>query len=167
MTLPGMGDKSRTFGQAVEAPVGLPQNGADEVFEEDFTEVSGGFRLAEEGLHHAKVVGFERTESKSGNPQYTWQFKIIAGESKGIEVRYWTSLLPQARWKVAEALEAVGVAAAGSIARFKLSDIIGKPCLLEVVHDEYDGRTTHKVNKVYAPTKDTLEFMKRDSDTPF
>ena len=149
-----------------DAPVNLPQTGENEAFEEDFTDVEDGFPVAEEGSHHAKVIDFEKSESKQGNDQYVWQFRITAGNSKGIEIRYWTSLLPQARWKAVESLVAVGVEAAGSIAKFKKSDILGKPCILEIIHDTYEGRDTHKVKKVHPPTKDSIDFAKKD-DVPF
>jgi len=170
MPLPGTSrdkaPKTAAITPGGQTPIGLPV-AEEEVFEEDFTDVTSKYAVAEEGLHHAKVVGFEKTESRSGNPQYVWQFRILAGNSKGVEVKYWTSLLPQARWKVVEALEAVGVAASGSVARFKLSDIIDKPCIIEVVHEDYEGKTNHKVNKVYGPIKDTLAFMKQDESAPF
>ncbi|MCK4794226.1 MAG: DUF669 domain-containing protein, partial [Desulfobacteraceae bacterium] len=149
-----------------DEPVGLPQAGDDETYEEDFTDVEDGFPVAEEGSHHAKVIDFEKSDSKTGNPQYVWQFRITAGNSKDIEIRYWTSLLPQARWKAVETLVAVGVKAAGSIAKFTKDDIIGKPCILEVIHDVYEGRDTHKVKKVHPPTKDSIDFAKADK-VPF
>jgi len=149
-------------------PVGLPQSAAEEVFEEDFTDVGEGYPMATEGMHHAKVIDFERADSKSGNPQYVWQFRITAGESKGIEIRYWTSLLPQARWKTAETLGAIGIEAAGSIARFHKSDIIGKPCILEIFHDTYEGKLNHKVQRVHPPNAESVRFAKADADTtPF
>lgn len=149
-----------------DTPADLPQNGEDEVFEEDFTDVEDGFPMADEGSHHAKVIDFEKSESGTGNPQYVWQFRITAGKSKGIEIRYWTSLLPQARWKAVETLVAVGVEAAGSIAKFTKDDILGKPCILEIFHDVYEGRDTHKVKKVHPPTQDSIDFAKEDK-VPF
>ena len=140
----------------------------DEVFEEDFTDVdAGGFPVAEEGSHHAKVIDFEKSDSKSGNPQYVWQFRITAGNSKDVEIRYWTSLLPQARWKVVETLTAIGIKAAGSIARFSRVDILGKPCIIEVIHEDFEGRTTHKVQRVHPPNQDSSDLAERDDDTPF
>ena len=147
-------------------PVDLPQAGDDEEFVEDFTDVEDGFPMADEGSHHAKVIDFEAADSKTGNPQYVWQFRITAGKSKGIEIRYWTSLLPQARWKAVETLVAVGVAAAGSVAKFTKTDILGRPCILEVFHDVFEGRDTHKVKKVHPPTKESIDFAKAD-DVPF
>ena len=164
---PGSGPKRPL--KSPEAPKigpGLGGVAEEEVFEDDFTDVESGFELVSEGFHHAKVIDFEKSDSKAGNPQYVWQFRVIDGESKDLELRYWTSLLPQARWKVVEALEAIGIAAEGSIARFKRSDIIGKPCIVEVIHEDYDGRATNKVAKIHPPDSDT-EALALQSDKPF
>lgn len=147
-------------------PAGLPATNLEETFEEDFTDVQDGYPMAEEGMHHAKVIDFEKGESSSGNPQYVWQFRITAGNSKDVELRHWTSLLPQARWKTAEALDAVGIVAAGSIVKFRKSDVLGRPCILEVFHDTYDGKTNHKVKHVHPPNDDSVRFAKEDK-TPF
>lgn len=149
-----------------EKPTGLPQAGDDEVFEEDFTDVDDEFPIADEGAHHAKVIDFEKSDSKQGNAQYVWQFRITAGKDKGMELRYWTSLLPQARWKAVETLAAIGVAAAGSVAKFTKADVIGKPCIIEVVHEVYNERNQHKIKKVHPPDKGSVDFAKKD-DTPF
>jgi len=147
-------------------PTDLSQSNGEEVFEEDFTDTENEFPMAEEGTHHAKVIDFEKSESQAGNPQYVWQFRITAGNSKDIELKHWTSLLPQARWKAAETLVAVGVPAAGSIAKFSKNDLLGKPCIIEVFHDVFEGRTNHKIKKVYPPNKDSIKFAKTD-EVPF
>jgi len=163
LDIPGVSNKND---KRREEPMGLPEQN-DEVFEEDFTDVdTSGYKLASEGFHPAKVIDFEKTYSKTGNPTYVWQFLITAGDSEGIEIRFWTSLLPQARWKAAETLEAVGIKATGSIARFKRSDIVGKPCILEITHEEYDGRTSHKVERVHPPDERAIAAAK-DNSVPF
>jgi len=168
--IPGAKNKTNKKQQtqsAKEEPKGLP-NEQDEVFEEDFTDEdgSGGFKLASEGFHPAKVIDFEKSYSKTGNPTYVWQFLITAGDSEGVELRFWTSLLPQARWKTVETLEAVGIEAAGSMARFKRSDVVGSPCVLEVIHDEYEGRTNHKVERVHPADEEAMAAI-GDEDVPF
>lgn len=153
-------------GPADSKLVDLPRGGDEEVFEEDFTDTDDEFPIAEEGSHHAKVIDFEKSESQAGNMQYVWQFRITTGKSKDIELKYWTSLLPQARWKVVETLTAIGIKAAGSIAKFRKSDILGKPCIIEIVHGVYEGRTNHKVKKVHPPNQDSIVFAKAD-EVPF
>lgn len=159
------GTKSWPQPPAASMPEPVPPVFEDEVFTEDFRDVeSGPGFVIPEGTYHAKVVEFEKSDSRSGNPQYVWRFRILAGEHKDAELRYWTSLLPQARWKVVETLLAVGIKAAGSIVQFKRSDIVGKPCVIEIAQDTFEGQATSKVRKVYPPNAETLGVLKADSD---
>jgi len=164
--IPGTGANGAP-GDTKAAVSGLQQE-QDQEFVEDFQDEDGGgdFALASEGKHPAKVIDFEKSTSKTGNPLYIWQFLITSGDSEGIEVRFWTSLLPQARWKTVQTLEAVGVKAAGTVARFTQKDIIGKPCIIDVIHDEYDNRTTHKVDRVYPADEAAVRAAKPDADKP-
>lgn len=147
---------------------GLPGQD-DMVFEEDFTndESTTGYHV-QKGFYHAILIDMEKGMSQAGNPQYIWQFKLLSGEGKGREFRYWTSLLPQARWKVIETLEALGVKAQGSIAKFKRSDVVGKPCILLLEDDTYEGQTTSKIQRVMRPNESTLGLVEKMSkDVPF
>jgi len=143
----------------------------DEVYEEDFTGVDeGGFPFVPKGYYHARVHDMEKNLSQAGNPQYTWQFRIIAGppEVKGVTLKFWTSLLPQSRWKVVETLEALGIKAAGSIARFHRKDVLGQPCIIQTIEEPYEGRSTAKIQKVFRPNQDTLKAMEKlKEDIPF
>ena len=167
--IPGMGESKQKPKEEKLEQTTLPQPDVDdEVFEEDFTDISsGGYPMASEGFHHAKVIDFEKSSSKAGNPQYVWQFRILAGDSKDIEIKHWTSLLPQAKWKASETLRAVGLEVEGTVARFRSADVIGKLCILEIFHDEYDGKENHKVEKVHPPTQETEKYAQDESDVPF
>jgi len=149
---------------------GMPDDD-DEIYEEDFTGVDeGGFPFVPKGFYHAKVHDMEKGLSQAGNSQYTWQFKIIAGppDVKGVTLKFWTSLLPQSRWKVVETLEALGIKAAGSIARFKKKDVLGEPCIIQIIEEPYEGRSTAKIQKIFKPSKKTLEAMEKlKEDIPF
>ena len=135
----------------------------EETFEEDFSDVSedSKYPVISEGAHTATVVDFEKGESKNGNPQYVWQLEVIEGVDEGKQIRYWTSLLPQARWKVVESLEAIGIEASGKVLRFKATDIIGKICQIEVGFDK--GRNSHKIIRML-PTEGETQGK---TDTPF
>lgn len=134
--------------QEAQMPLGL-ETDEDESFEEDFIGIQAGFALIPEGMHQAKVIDLTKNASKAGNPQFEWEFKITSGDAIGQTMRHWTSLLPQARWKVVETLEALNIAASDRILRFKKSQVIGKTCALEVFHDEYNGKLQHKVKMVH------------------
>ena len=149
--------------------LGMPGGQEDEEFSFDGTDIEG-IDLIPEGKHPAIVCDFEQATSKAGNPQYVWNFEVIAGEAKGMRVRDWTSLLPQARWKVADYLEKIGIPAQGSMAKFKKSDLIGKPCIIEVYHDEWNDRDQHNVQDIFEADEDTKAAAKQynaDDDVPF
>ncbi len=123
-----------------------PGGRQDETFEEDFSDEMTG--LLPDGVYRGKVIDFERGESASGNPQYVWRFLILDEPYAGTELPYWTSLIPTGRWRTVEALEAVGIEASGTIARFKKSDIVGKVADLYVTTDTYKGQERNKIQSV-------------------
>ena len=114
-----------------------------------------GFPTVSPGIHSAKVSNLEQGESQNGNSQYVWDFVVTAGEDKGKVIRYWTSLVPQARWKVTETLRALGLKSEGSVFKFNREQLIGKPCRLLVKFDQ--DRATHKVDKVLSPTAEAIQ----------
>mgnify|MGYP000031678253 CR=1 FL=1 len=163
----GLGDDTpQGLGETPDAA----QDGADQEFEFDGREVEDSYPLVEEGRHHAIVIDFQKDTSEAGNDMYAWEFQIVSGPDKGETIRDWTSLLPQARWKVADYLEACGVEKArGSLAKFKKSDIVDTPVIVEVEHNERDGDTQDDVADLYAGTEDTKKAAKQyvDGDIPF
>lgn len=129
--------------------------------EEDF--------LIREGKHQAVVIDFQKDVSQAGNDMYVWEFQIVSGSDKGETIRDWTSLLPQARWKVADYLEACGIGKAkGSIAKFTRGDIVDSPVIIEVEHTERDGQPQNNVVDIYEPSQETIEDVKEyvDGDVP-
>jgi len=154
--------KGPTAPKAPAKPSNLPSAAPanEEVFKEDFLGVTAGeFSILPEGFYIARVIDFNREVSKSGNPQYVWQFIIADGEYKGSKLKFWTSLLPQARWKVVQTLEAVGIPCGNSIAEFRRSEIIGKYCVLKVVPDDYNGKETNKIDSVYKANESDVERL--------
>lgn len=153
--------------------------GLDEQFDEEFefdgsdVDEDGGFPVASEGRHPAIVIDIFMDESQEGNDMYVWDFLIIGGEDEGIEVRDWTSLLPTARWRVADYLRACGIDAYGKVVNFKKSDVVGSPVYIEVEHRERDGKTRDDVEDIYEPDEDLKELAEsykeggQDDDVPF
>jgi len=159
-----------------QQPKGLDEQ-FDETFEFDGSEVEDGFELVEEGRHPAMIVDIFKETSQSGNPMYVWDFLVIGGPEEGKEIRDWTSLLPQARWKVADYLRVCGIDAYGKTVDFKRSDIVGTPVYIDVSHGKNrDGKTTDNVDEVHEADKDLKQLAEayksggdipEDFDTPF
>lgn len=128
--------------------------GADETFEEDFTGVDQ-MALLPDGIYNATVTSFDKSISAAGSPMFVWGFEVDDNDGGTRSIKFWTSMAPKARWKVVECLEAVGLAAAGVVFKFKASDVIGKQCKVELSQEDYNGRKNNKVNRL-GPKEDIL-----------
>lgn len=147
---------------------------SDNEIEVDFTGTeSKGFQIIEGGRYVAKVVEFQKGVSQAGNNQFIWTFKILQGNYKGSELKFWTALHAKARWKVAETLEALGIPAFGSVVKVSRADILGRQCIIEVSIDEFekkiDGKPTmvesNKIDRCY-PIKSGAVKEKDDIPIP-
>lgn len=134
----------------------LGEENEEEEFSEDFTGTDGHRPIIEIGMHTAKCIDFERGVSKKGKPQYISEFIVTSGPSKGMKRKYYTPLTGVMRWKAVQLLEAMGVKASGVALRFKKSDIVGKPCMIDVDHQEYNGEPTDNIKSVYEPTGEAI-----------
>lgn len=122
---------------------------SDNEIEVDFTDTeSKGFQIIEGGRYVAKVVEFQKGVSQAGNNQFIWTFKILQGNHKGSELKFWTALHAKARWKVAETLEALGIPAFGSVVKVSRADILGRQCIIEVSIDEFEKKIDGKMTMV-------------------
>lgn len=158
----------------------LPDNGRgaaaaalDDIIDLDCTEVSGDGLLIDEGTYAAKLIGFDRVESKSSsNENLEWEFRLLGGKQKNQTIKAWTSLTPAARWKIVQFLAAFGIEAAGQQVKFKPSDLLGKPVDLEIYQNEYTdpktkrSRMTSKINAIYPPSEETMRLFQADSPVP-
>lgn len=158
----------------------LPGNGApnnpfvdDDDIELDCTDVSMDGLVYDEGIHPAKLIGFEKVDSKSSSGQnFEWEFRFIGGKHRNNTIKTWTSLSPAARWKIVQFLSAFGIDAAGEKIKFKPSDLIGKPVDIEVYHDDYNNpktkrvQKTSKVDQIYPPSDETMRLFHADSPIP-
>ena len=65
-------------------------------------------RLIPKGRYRGILKKVEKTTSSTGNPMYTWDWRISGGPESKTNVRSWTSLLPNALSGLKEHLLAVG-----------------------------------------------------------
>lgn len=152
-------------------PPGLPPTTSnDETFEEDFTGITagGGMRLLPEGYYLMKVTDLSKTFSQSGNPQFQFDLIVAMGENRGVTMKHWTSLLPQARWKVVQMLEALGVAAQDSVAKFRKSEVVGRYFTAKIAPREYNGKVNNNIEECFTATADEIAAAdKLAKDIPF
>lgn len=110
------------------------------------------FTRCPEGEWFAKVKKVEMGEIQgSGDDCLKAQLEVIKGEAKGCVVYETFSLSEKALWKLKSFLEAVGLKATGKFT-LDLDKLEGKTCVIEVIHDEYNGTKRAKISTYLKPT---------------
>ena len=80
------------------------------------------------------------------------RFEVIKGSAKGSTVFETFSLTEKALWKLKSFLNAIGMKANGKIS-LDLDKLEGKICMIDVIHDEYNGTKRAKISS-YNPAED-------------
>lgn len=98
------------------------------------------------GTHLVKIVNVEKKTSQNGE-YLNWRLEIIGAGDPDLGKALWhmTSLLPQARFKLDQFLDALGAPMTGRIAVGKL---VGYKLKVVVKHEEYQGQMRAKVDNV-------------------
>ena len=108
-----------------------------------------------EGEHLAKLVKIEMvTIQGSGDDGLKAQFEVIQGNAKGSRVFETFSLAEKALWKLKSFLEAAGVKSDGKLV-LDLDALEGKICIIDVIHDEYNGTKRAKISTYLKPDADS------------
>lgn len=116
-----------------------------------------------EGEWLAKVSKIEEgTVQGSGDDCLKARFEVIKGSAKGCNVFETFSLTEKALWKLKSFLEAIGMRANGKIS-LDLDKLEGKVCVIDVIHDEYNGTKRAKISSYTKPEED-LDDEDEDED---
>ena len=111
----------------------------------DFSGVESFVKCAE-GQHIVKLVEIEENESQAGNDMLSATFKVVKGQSTGAVLYDNFVLTEKALWKLQSFLVAVGMKADGKM-MLDLDKLVGKTCIVEVEHEEYDGKTRARIQE--------------------
>lgn len=111
----------------------------------DFTGVENYGKVAE-GQHIAKIASAEVRQSQGGNDMIVVAFEVTKGSDKGNRAYENYPLADNALWKLKGLLQAIGLKCDGKV-QLDLDKLTGKVCLIEVVHEEYNGSTRAKVQE--------------------
>ena len=111
----------------------------------DFSGIEAFVKCAE-GQHVVKLVEIEETESQAGNDMLNATFKVVKGQSTGATLYDNFVLTEKALWKLQSFLVAIGKKADGRIT-LDLDALIGKTCIVEVAHEEYEGKTRARIQE--------------------
>ena len=111
----------------------------------DMTGVESYTRCSE-GEHLAKVKKVEMgTVQGSGDDCIKAVFEVLKGADKGCQVFETFSLSEKALWKLKSFLQAIGIKADGKLT-LDLDKLEGKICVIDVVHEEYNGQKRAKIS---------------------
>lgn len=117
-----------------------------------------------EGEWLAKLTKIEMGEVQgSGDDCLKARFEVIKGSAKGNTVFETFALSEKALWKLKSFLEAIGVKATGKIS-LDLDKLEGKICIIDVVHDEYNGTKRAKISAYIKPGDDSDEDDEDDEE---
>lgn len=89
----------------------------------------------------------------SGDDCIKAQFEVIKGSAKGNTVFETFSLTEKALWKLKSFLDAVGMKSNGKLT-LDLDKMEGKVCIIDVIHDEYNGQKRAKISSYIKPGED-------------
>lgn len=108
-----------------------------------------------EGEWLAKLTKIEMGEVQgSGDDCLKAQFEVIKGSAKGNTVFETFALSEKALWKLKSFLEAIGVKSTGKFT-LDLDKLEGKICIIDVIHDEYNGTKRAKISAYIKPGDDS------------
>ena len=126
----------------------------------DMTGVESYTRCSE-GEHLAKVKKVEMgTIQGSGDDCIKAVFEVLKGSDKGCQVFETFSLSEKALWKLKSFLQAIGIKADGKLT-LDLDKLEGKTCVIDVVHEEYNGQKRAKISSYL---KESSEDEDEDED---
>lgn len=111
----------------------------------DFSGIEAYVKCAE-GQHVVKLTAIEEGESQAGNDMLSATFKVVKGSSTGAVLYDNFVLTEKALWKLQSFLIAVGMRADGKVV-LDLDKLIGKTCIVEVAHEEYEGKTRARIQE--------------------
>lgn len=110
-----------------------------------------------EGEHLVRVKKMEMgTVQGSGDDALKGVFEVIEGEGKGCQVFETFSLGEKALWKLKQFLTAIGVKADGKLS-LDLDKLEGKICVIDVIHEEYNGQKRAKISNYSKPSEESDE----------
>lgn len=122
------------------------------------------FTRCPEGEWLAQLKKAEMGEVQgSGDDCIKAQFEVIKGSAKGNTVFETFSLTEKALWKLKSFLDAAGMKSNGKLT-LDLDKMEGKVCIIDVIHDEYNGQKRAKISSYIKPGEDDDEDEDEDID---
>lgn len=122
------------------------------------------FTRCPEGEWLAKLKKADMGEIQgSGDDCIKAQFEVIKGSAKGNTVFETFSLTEKALWKLKSFLEAAGMKSDGKFT-LDLDKMEGKICIIDVIHDEYNGQKRAKIASYIKPGDESDDDIDDDDE---
>ena len=122
------------------------------------------FTRCPEGEWLAQLKKAEMGEGQgSGDDCIKAPFEVIKGSAKGNTVFETFSLTEKALWKLKSFLDAAGMKSNGKLT-LDLDKMEGKVCIIDVIHDEYNGQKRAKISSYIKPGEDDEDEDIDDED---
>ena len=129
----------------------------------DMTGVESYTRCSE-GEHLAKVKKVEMgTVQGSGDDCIKAVFEVLKGSDKGCQVFETFSLSEKALWKLKSFLQAIGIKADGKLT-LDLDKLENKVCIIDVIHEEYNGQKRAKISSYLKESADEDEEEEEEDE---
>lgn len=117
-----------------------------------------------EGEHVARVKKAEMgTVQGSGDDCIKAVFEVLKGEGKGCNVFETFSLSEKALWKLKSFLSAIGLKCDGKF-QLDLDKVEGKICVIDVIHEEYNGQKRAKIDSYLKQSSDDEDEDEEDTE---
>lgn len=110
----------------------------------NFTGVESYVRC-EEGQHVARLKSLEEKVSQNGSDMLVAKFEVIQGNSTGAVIYHNFVLTEKALWNLKGYLEVIGLKSDGKII-LDLDKLVGKVCIINVLHEEYKNQLRAKID---------------------
>lgn len=118
-------------------------------------------RIKEEGDYLFKIIKAEKTESQNGDDQVELTVECLDEENAGAQMKVWFSLLPQALWKLAELMDAIGMDIPEDEEDLDLDEFIDQEFIGTVEEHSYRGKDSLRVQQ-FAPVEEKKDDKKSD-----
>ena len=105
-------------------------------FSFDLTGVSAGYSNLPVGIWPARLDEVANGVANSGNKKVVWTFTIAAGPQRGKQGQLHCAITQKAMFKIAQTVEALGIAQTGGPVRFTKEDAVGRYCAIVVSERE-------------------------------
>ena len=97
-----------------------------------------------------RVKVAEITQEEGQNADYLkWKWEVVEGKFAGKFIYDNTSLAPQALWRLANLLTAMGVDVPDDDLELDFEELVGMEVMAVVHHEDYEGRAQAKVSDYY------------------